>query len=71
MSKLTVASIGGIPASLNQTTIPGWPQINGNVYHDGTGALRLPSGSTGARPSSPVTGYIRWNTSLGAVDLER
>ena len=71
MSKLTVASIGGIPASLNQTTIPAGHtlQINGNVYHDGTGALRLPSGSTGARPSSPVTGYIRWNTSLGAVEI--
>ena len=53
MSKLTVASIGGIPASLNQTTIPAGHklQINGNVYHDGTGALRLPSGSTGASPS--------------------
>ena len=71
MSKLTVASIGGIPASLNQTTIPAGHklQINGNVYHDGTGALRLPSGSTGASPSSPVTGYIRWNTSLGAVEI--
>ena len=58
MSKLTVASIGGIPASLNQTTIPAGHtlQINGNVYHDGTGALRLPAGTTAERPSSPVTG---------------
>ena len=34
-----------------------------------TGALRLPTGTTGERPNSPVTGYIRWNTSLGAVEL--
>ena len=56
MSKLTVASIGGIPASLNQTTIPAGfnLQINGNVYHDGTGALRLPAGTTAERPSSQL-----------------
>ena len=71
MSKLTVGSIGGIPASLNQASIPAGHtlQINGNVYHDGTGAMRLPTGTTGQRPSSPTTGYIRWNTSLGAVEV--
>ncbi len=71
MSKLTVGSIGGIPASLNQSSIPTGHtlQINGNVYHDGTGALRLPTGTTGQRPSSPQPGYMRWNTSLGAVEL--
>ena len=71
MSKLTVGSIGGIPASLNQSSIPTGHtlQINGNVYHDGTGALRLPTGTTGQRPNSPSPGYMRWNTSLGAVEL--
>ena len=71
MSKLTVGSIGGIPASLNQASIPAGHtlQINGNVYHDGTGAMRLPTGTTGQRPSSPTTGFIRWNTSLGAVEV--
>tara|TARA_B100001057_G_scaffold477688_1_gene547204 strand:+ start:15583 stop:16614 length:1032 start_codon:yes stop_codon:yes gene_type:complete len=71
MSRLTVGSIGGIPATLNQTSIPAGHtlQINGNVYHDGTGALRLPTGTTGQRPSSPTPGYIRWNTSDGAVEV--
>ena len=65
MSNLTVGSLGGIPASLNQITVPAGHtlQIDGNVYHDGTGALRLPTGSTGQRPSSPNPGYIRYNTS--------
>ena len=71
MSKLTVGSIGGIPASLNQASIPAGHtlQINGNVYHDGTGAMRLPTGTTGQRPSSPTTGYIRWNTSFAVHPL--
>lgn len=71
MSRLTVGSIGGIPATLNQTSIPAGHtlQINGNVYHDGTGALRLPTGTTGQRPSSPTPGYIRWNTSDSAVEV--
>ena len=71
MSKLTVGSLGGIPASLNQITVPAGHtlQINGNVYHDGTGALRLPTGTTGQRPSSPTTGYIRYNTQDGCVEV--
>lgn len=71
MSKLTVGSLGGIPASLNQITVPAGHtlQINGNVYHDGTGALRLPTGTTGQRPSSPTTGYIRYNTQDNCVEV--
>ncbi|NBR25941.1 MAG: hypothetical protein EBU08_19595 [Micrococcales bacterium] len=31
----------------------------------GTGGLALPSGTTAERPSSPVTGLLRFNTTLG------
>jgi hypothetical protein len=34
-----------------------------------TGALDLPSGTTAQRPSSPNTGYIRYNTDLGTIEF--
>jgi hypothetical protein len=35
----------------------------------GTGALQLPSGSTGQRPSSPNYGMQRWNSSINAMEV--
>lgn len=40
-----------------------------NTRIDDTGYLRLPRGTTGQRPSSPNVGYIRWNTTLQAVEV--
>ena len=33
-----------------------------------TGAFQLPAGTTAQRPSSPVAGMIRLNTTLGYVE---
>ena len=71
MSTLTVAHLAGTAATISQTNIPAGHtlDIEGNVYHDGTGALRLPTGTTAQRPGSPQAGYIRWNTDTSAVEV--
>ena len=40
---------------------------DGGVF-GGTGALRIPQGTTGQRPSA-ATGQLRWNTSDGALEV--
>jgi len=35
---------------------------NRNASFDGTGSLRVPSGTTAQRPASPSVGEIRYNT---------
>lgn len=35
----------------------------------GSGANQLPSGATGSRPGAPADGMIRWNTTLGDVEV--
>ena len=37
-------------------------------YDTGTGALGLPSGTTAQRPSSPVNGYMRYNTTTNSIE---
>lgn len=71
MSTLSVAHLAGTAATISQTNIPAGQTLNveGNVYHDGTGALRLPTGTTAQRPGSPQAGYIRWNTDTLGVEL--
>jgi hypothetical protein len=40
-----------------------------NGFRDtGTGALGLPSGTTGQRPANPYNGYMRFNTDLGIIE---
>jgi hypothetical protein len=39
-----------------------------NLTINDTGFLGLPSGTTDQRPGSPVTGYIRFNTSFGVTE---
>lgn len=41
--------------------------LNTNIA--GTGAITLPSGTTGQRPSSPQTGMLRYNTTDGVVEM--
>ena len=55
MSTLTVAHLAGTAATISQTNIPAGHtlDIEGNVYHDGTGALRLPTGTTCLLYTSP------------------
>tara|TARA_R100001509_G_scaffold145040_1_gene101545 strand:+ start:214 stop:834 length:621 start_codon:yes stop_codon:yes gene_type:complete len=43
--------------------------FTGSVIHNYTGALRLPVGTTGQRPSSPSQGDIRFNTSTNEAEI--
>jgi hypothetical protein len=36
---------------------------------NGTGALLTPSGTTGQRPTSPIVGMQRWNTTIGGMEV--
>ena len=40
-----------------------------NTIINDTGYLQLPSGTTAQRPSSPATGYMRWNTTEGYTEV--
>ena len=46
----------------------GFATFNDGGAFGGTGALRIPQGTTGQRPSS-ATGQIRWNTTDGALEV--
>ena len=41
----------------------------GNVTLSGTGFLKLPTGTTDQRPTSPTTGMSRYNTSIGGLEI--
>jgi hypothetical protein len=45
------------------------PDSTGLVQVDSTGGFTIPVGNTAQRPASPDTGTIRWNTSLGIVEV--
>ena len=47
------------------TGIQGSLYVSGNGIFIGSGAIKLPSGTTGARPSTPLQGMIRFNTTTG------
>ena len=40
-----------------------------NTTIDDTGYIQLPVGTTAQRPASPTAGMIRFNTSLGYVEV--
>ena len=40
-----------------------------NTLINDTGYLGLPSGTTAQRPSSPATGYMRWNTTESYAEV--
>jgi hypothetical protein len=40
-----------------------------NTTINDTGFLNLPSGNTVQRPSSPVAGMVRFNTTLGYAEV--
>ena len=43
--------------------------FTGTVIHNYTGALRLPSGTTAQRPSSPTAGDIRFNSTTTEAEI--
>lgn len=55
-----VLQTGGVNAiSINQAQ---------NANCTSTGSVKIPSGTTGQRPSSPVNGMIRYNTTLNITE---
>jgi hypothetical protein len=38
-------------------------------FKENTGALKIPSGTTGQRPAAPVLGMQRWNSDIGVVEV--
>ena len=58
-------------AAFTDPTITGDLTVTGNIFvgedgrFDGTGALKVPSGTTGQQPIVPIDGMIRYNTTTG------
>lgn len=42
---------------------------NQNVICSSTGSLSVPSGTTAQRPSSPVNGMLRYNTTIPQLEI--
>lgn len=42
--------------------------VTGKAVFNGTGSLKLPTGTTAQRPSSPMTGELRFNTTTGHTE---
>jgi hypothetical protein len=40
-----------------------------NTNINDTGFLKLPVGTTAQRPASPLTGYVRYNTTTGQAEI--
>jgi hypothetical protein len=58
----------GINALTLDMSEAGFATFNDGGVFGGTGALRIPQGTTGQRPSA-ATGQIRWNTTDGALEV--
>ena len=58
---LTLGSAGLITLG-NNVSVTGTLTVAGKVTVNGTGAMKLPVGTTAERPSTPVAGDIRYNT---------
>ena len=64
----TAASTGvgtGALVVAGGASIGGNIYVQGNGYYFGTGAIKVPSGTTGTRPTVPQQGMIRFNTTDG------
>jgi hypothetical protein len=62
--KTSADSTGVLALQTNGTTAV-TVDTSQNATFNSTGSLTLPTGTTGQRPSSPVNGMIRFNTTLG------
>lgn len=61
---------GTIPVWSSSTALGDSPLTvsSGNVTATGTGAFRLPNGTTAQRPGTPTAGMTRYNTTNGAME---
>jgi len=56
-------------SAINLNSVTGDLTVSGNTTINGTGFLKLPSGTTAQRPSSNTSGSLRWNSSNNVVEL--
>ena len=56
-------------SAINLNSVTGELTVSGNTTINGTGFLKLPSGTTAQRPSSNTSGSIRWSSSNNVVEL--
>ena len=53
---------GGAIALNGNVTVSGTQTVTGKLSAEGTGAVKIPAGTTAQRPATPVLGDIRYNT---------
>lgn len=61
-------SLGQLVAAFVNSLITGDLTVTGNGEFQGTGALKLPSGTTAEEPASPINGMIRYNSDYGQFE---
>ena len=59
----------GVAGATGPAGTPGGGGLSYDVITTSTGYLDLPSGNTAQRPSTPNTGMIRYNTTLGTGEI--
>ena len=66
----TITSVSGTTGQINVSTVGGISTVSiaTDPVIPGTGAIQLPSGTTAARPASPVNGDLRYNTTTGTFE---
>lgn len=62
-------TVSGTLAVSGAQTVSGSLTSTGKVTADGTGALKIPVGTTAERPSTPVAGDIRYNSTLDQAEI--
>ena len=72
MSKVTIGALGGISQTIGQVTLPAGNTltVNGDIYHHkNVNAMKVPTGTTAQRPSSPTAGAVRFNTDENYLEV--
>lgn len=65
---IAINSTAGVSIG-NNLSIAGTLSVNGKVTASGTGALKIPVGTTAERPSTPVAGDIRYNSTVDQAEI--
>ena len=66
---VAVSAVGGIGSANLGLAPAASPTITGDANFSGTGAVKIPVGTTGQRPGSPSTGQFRWNSTTGSAEI--
>ena len=66
---VAVSAVGGIGSANLGLAPAASPTITGDANFSGTGAVKIPVGTTAQRPGSPSTGQFRWNSTTGSAEI--